>query len=156
MAITNPTIDESAYTNTTHHSNMDKNDANMHHPIGFRGATVGSSSFKDGTGNIEYNVLHLPPALGYISSTATPTTEVSGDIYILNNDSLTYVISDINWTTGNSVKYSFSGSPDLSGIATSTNILYCYDSTNSEHSGRFIITSIDDTLKTITLSLIHI
>jgi|GEM_PF-4042759 len=144
MAITNPTIEESAYTNTTHHSNMDKNDANMHHPIGFRGASVGSSSFKDGTGNIEYNILQLPAALGYISSTAAPTTEVSGDIYILNDDSLTYTISAINWQSGDTVRYTFSGTPDLSGIATSTNILYCYDAVNSEHNGRFVITSVND------------
>ena len=144
MAITNATIEESVYTNTVHHSNMDKNDANMHHPKGFRSASVGSSSFKDGTGNIEYNVLQLPAALGYISSTDAPTTEVTGDIYILNADSLTYTISAINWQSANTVRYTFSSSPDLSGIASGTNILYCYDAVNSEHNGRFVITAVND------------
>ena len=144
MAITTATIDESSYTNTAHHANMDKNDLNMHHPIGFRSATVGSTMTKAGDGNYSYDVLHLPAALDTQDSTAIPDDETSGNIYILDNNSATYTISAINWQSANTVRYTFSGTPDLSAITTSTNILYCYDAVNTEHNGRFVITAVND------------
>ena len=54
MAITTPQIEDSEFSNTRHHSNLDKNTRNMHHPIGFRSADVGTYLFKDETGNYTY------------------------------------------------------------------------------------------------------
>lgn len=154
MAITSASITESTANNNLHHSNMDKNDFNMHHPIGFRGADVGGQMYKDGTGNYAYDIFNLPSALDYADSSAAQPSSTTGDIYLLDDSVAVLVVTDIEWTTGTSVKISFSGSPDLSGYSTVNNVAYIYGSgiTNSEHLGRFVITAIDNSLKTITIT----
>jgi len=143
MAITTPLIEESIYTNPLHHANADKNDLNLHHPIGFRSAALGSVMLKDGTGNYSYEQIGtFPAALGYANSSATSPTEVSGDIYLLDDSTPILTIASIDWQSANTVRYTFSGTPDLSIYSTVNNILYNYGSTNSQNDGRFVITSI--------------
>ena len=153
MAITTPLIEESIYTNPLHHANTDKNDNNLHHPIGFRSAGLGTVMMKDGTGNYSYEQIGtFPAALGYISNDSTPPTEVSGDIYLLDDSTPILTIAAIAWQSANTVRYTYSGSPDLSGYSTVDNILYNYGSTNSVHNGRFVITAINNTTKYVEIS----
>ena len=153
MAITTPQIEDSEFSNTRHHSNLDKNTRNMHHPIGFRSADVGTYLFKDETGNYTYEQSGiLPAALDYVDVTSTAPDETVGNIYLLDDGSATLVVTDVDWVSANIVKYTFSGSPDLSSYSTSNNILYVYDCVNSENNGRFVITAIDNSLKTITIT----
>jgi len=153
MAITTPLIEESIYTNPLHHANADKNDLNLHHPIGFRSAALGTVMLKDGTGNYSYEQIGVfPAALGYADSSATAPTEVSGDIYLLDDSTPILTIASIDWQSANTVRYTFSGGPDLSIYSTVNNILYNYDATNSVHNGRFVITAIDNTTKYVEIS----
>lgn len=145
MAITTAQIDASEFTNPDHHSNLDKNTRNMHHPIGFRSADVGTYLFKDETGNYTYEQSGiLPAALDYVDVTSAAPDETTGNIYLLDDGSATLVVSAINWQSANTVRYTFSGSPDLSSYSTSNNILYVYSAVNTEHNGRFVITAIND------------
>jgi len=145
MAITTPQITDSEFSNTRHHSNLDKNTRNMHHPIGFRSADVGTYLFKDETGNYTYEQSGiLSPALDYVDVTATAPDETVGNIYLLDDGSATLVVSAINWQSATTVRYTFSGTPNLSSYSTSNNILYSYDAVNSAHNGRFVITAIND------------
>ena len=155
MAITTQQTPNSEFTNLDYHANADKNIRNMHYPIGFRGAEAGTVLSKSETGDYQYEPLgSLPPALNYVDSSATAPTTNEGDIYILDNSNVILSISDINWVSGNSVKYTFSGSPDLSGYNSTDNYLYVYGSgiSNAQHLGRFVITAVDNSLKTITIT----
>ena len=152
MAITNQSTVAFEFANNKLHSNADKNARNMHHPIGFRSAEPGTYLFKDETGNYRYEQSNLPPALDYIDVTSSAPTQVEGDVYLLDDSAATLVVSAINWQSANIVRYTFSGSPDLSIYSTVNNILYSYGATNSEHNGRFVCTTIDNTTKYIEVT----
>ena len=155
MAITTQQTPNSEWTNLDYHANADKNIRNMHYPIGFRSADVGTVLSKSETGDYAYEPnSNLPSAIKLVGSSAIAPTTADGDIYILDNSNVILVITDINWVSGTSVKYTFSGAPDLSGYNTTDNYLYVYGSgiANIQHLGRFVITAVDNSLKTITIT----
>lgn len=145
MAIASSSITESTAIDNRHHSNMDKSDFNMHLPIGYRSANGGTSLMVGETGDYVYEMGALPSALDYKdSSAADGVTPSNGDVYLLDDSSAILTVSAINWQSSTTVRYTFSGSPDLSSYGTSTNYLYSYSATNTEHNGRFVITAIND------------
>ena len=147
MAITTATITEATSTNQRHHAHLDKNDGNMHHAKGYRNATIGSNMWKSEENEQKWEQFgFLPACLDIQDSTATPDNEDAGGIYVLDNSSEIYVITSIAWQSANTVRITYSGSPDLSGISTANNNVYIYGSgiTNTEHIGRFALTTVND------------
>ena len=145
MAITTASITESGISNNRHHANQDLNDFNMHYPKGFRDASAGDRAFVDAELGYTWEQFgHLPAALDYVDVTAAAPDQTSGNIYLLDDSGATYTVSAINWQSATTVRYTFSGSPDLSGISTANNVLYCYSAVNSEHNGRFAMTAVND------------
>lgn len=145
MAIASKVLAESDKTNIKHHARLDLIDTNVHYPKGFRSADDGTMLIKDETRNLRYEALPLlPAALDYKNSTgADPASPNDGDIYLLDDSSATYTISSIAWQSGNTIRYSFSGSPNLSGISTSF-VLYCYGADDELNNGSFVITTVND------------
>lgn len=147
MAITNATITESVFTNPDHHANTDKNDANLHKPQGFRDATSGSRAWKSELIENKWEQFgHLPACLDYVSPQVAPPDETSGNIYLLTDAGTIFTLTSIAWQSANTVRYTYSGSPDLSGVATGTHVVYIYGSgiANSAHLGRFLMTTVND------------
>lgn len=145
MSITTATITESSFSNPRHHANLDQNDGNMHHPKGFRSAANGDRSWRSEQAENKYEQFgHLPPALDYVDVTIAPPTTVAEDVYLLDDSGAIYTVSAINFQSGTTVRYALSGSPDLSSLSTSNNVLFCSAATNSEHNGRFVLTTVND------------
>jgi hypothetical protein len=124
---------------------MDVNDINMHYPKDFRNAAAGANCWATEKLDFKFEQFgYLPAALDYVDVTATAPSTTDGDIYLLDDSGAVYTVSAINWQSGNTVRYTFSGSPDLSSISTANNVLYCYSAANSEHNGRFDMTAVND------------
>lgn len=156
MAIASSSITESNATDTRHHSNMDKNDYNNHLPIGYRSASVGSVMMVGEDGDYVWEQMTvLPPCSDYKdSSAAAPASPSNGDVYLLDDSTTVLTITSIAWQSGTTVRYTFSGSPDLSGYSTANNVGYIYGNgiSNSQHLGRFVLTAVDNTSKYIEIS----
>lgn len=145
MAIAVPTLAESTQTDILHHAKADLIDSNLHYPKGFRDADGGTYLSKDESNNLRFEAQPLLPAcLDYKTSmSSAPVSPSDGDIYLLDDSSATYTISSIAWQSGTTVRYSFSGTPNLSAITTSF-ALHVYGATNALHNGSFVITTVSD------------
>jgi hypothetical protein len=121
------------------HVRQDETDGNNHYPKGFLNASAGDVNW------------HTWEAIPFLPSVldlrdvmaAEPASPSDGDTYLLDDSGETYTVSAINWQSGNTVRYTFSGTPDLSGIS-ATNLLVSTGAVNSEHDGVFVITAVSD------------
>jgi hypothetical protein len=119
----------------------------MHYPKNFRSATAGSNSWCTEKLDFQFEQFgHLPACLDYVPSESVPPTEVNGDIYLLDDSGSVFTITSIAWQSGNTVRYTFSGSPNLSSYSAANNVIRVYGTgiTNSEHIGRFTADTIND------------
>jgi len=92
-------------------------DGQKHFPKGWEGAAVWSYPIKTAAGKIEwFGVPVLPQASDLVSSIAAPPAETLGKTYLINNAVGDLTVSAINWQSGTTVRYTFSGSPDLSAV----------------------------------------
>jgi hypothetical protein len=139
-------ITEATATDNRHHANADKSDFNMHLPKGYRTASAGSNLMVGETGDeIWEQAGLLPPADDYAVSSASAPTSVLADIYLLDDSTAVLTITSIAWQSGTTVRITFSGTPNLSSYSTVNNVAYIYGAvTNSEHLGRFVMTTIND------------
>lgn len=60
-------------------------------------------------------------------------------------------IDNINWQSVNTIRYTFTGSPDLSGVSVA-NSLVTSSCTNTLNNGQFIITAVNNTTKYIEIT----
>jgi hypothetical protein len=67
---------------------------------------------------------------------STPTTTAVGTLTSLDVDTIT-------WQSGNTIRYTFNGTPDLSGVST-FDVLVVTSATNAVNDGTFFITAIND------------
>jgi len=125
------------------HDRLDEDSQNMHNPKGLRSAEAGYELRKGADGEVEYVLTTLPAALSFDSGATAPSTEVAGDIYILSSSFKDLTTSDIEWQSGTTVRYTFSGSPDLSAVTTSDYLVHS-TATNDSNNGRFVITTVND------------
>ena len=144
-----PTIASPATAKSTqpfgHHATADELGKNMHFPKDFLTASVGTMPIHDESKNLLWDRIPLLPAakeLRNVLATA-PVSPSDGDIYLLDNSGAIYTVSAINHQSGNVVRYTFSGTPDLSGIS-SVNLLVSTGAVNIEHNGIFVITAVND------------
>lgn len=136
----------------TQTSNKDKNthrqqeldDQNMHHPKGFLQANDGDISWRDETGNISYipNPV-LPGVLNFVDSSIAPPTEADGDIYLLDATGATLDVDTILFQSGNIIRYTFNGSPDLSGVSVN-DFIEVLLAGKASNNGVFKITTVND------------
>lgn len=137
------------------HGKMDRDDFNMHLPKGYRDAIAGQYMMVGEEGDPSYELSGLlPAALDYADSSATAPSTTIGDVYLLDDSTTILTVTSIVWQSGTTVRYTFSGSPDLSSYSTANNLFYIYGSgvTNSVHLGRFVATAIDNTTKYVEIS----
>jgi hypothetical protein len=118
------------------HDRLDEQDSNMHFPKGYRSAENGYQLRRGADGEIEYDLTNLPAALDFGNGGAAPASETNGDVYILSSSFAELTCSAIAWQSGTTVRYSFSGSPDLSSITTSDYFVIS-TAANSTNNGRF-------------------
>lgn len=128
-----------------HHATADELPKNMHFPKDFLSAVAGTMPIRDETENILWQRLPvLPAAIDFKDVlAAAPVSPSDGDIYILDDSGSTFTVSAINHQSGNIVRYTFSGTPDLSGVSVS-NALVSTGATNIEHNGGFVISTVND------------
>ncbi len=128
-----------------HHSTMDELTKNEHFPKGFLSANVGTVNMHDESKNSRWEAMPVLPSAISLRDVlaAAPASPTEGDIYLLDNSGATYTVSAINHQSGNIVRYTFSGTPDLSGISVS-NLLVCTGAVNTEHDGVFVISVVND------------
>lgn len=85
----------------------------------------------------------LPSALELVASNAAPPTEVDGDIYLIDSTLGTLTINETIFVSGNTIRITFTGSPNLSGF-TVGHYLVVSGCANDVNNGSFIITSVND------------
>lgn len=123
----------------------------LHNPKGFDEATASTMLSKNAQGSLEWiDQPVLKTALNYVSPQSAPPTETTGDVYLLDDTGADYTVSSIVAGTNVNV-ITFSGSPDLSSIVTS-DFLTISGSNEAVNSGTFLITAVDNSAKTITVS----
>jgi hypothetical protein len=116
----------------------------VHNPKNFESAGNNTYLIKDGEGNLEYDTRNvLPKALNYVSGQSTPPTEVTDDVYLIDGTGTAYDIDTVAWQSGNTVRYTFNGSPSLTSVA-ADDYLVVSGSTNAVNNGTFLITAVND------------
>jgi len=116
----------------------------LHNPKGFDSADESTYLTKDSNGSIYFaKVFRLPNALNVVSGQSAPPTEVSGDVYLIDTTGTAYDIDTITWQSGNTIRYTFNGSPDLSAIA-ADDYFVTSGNTNSSNDGVFVISDVND------------
>lgn len=127
-----------------HHAQMGADDENLHHPKGFLAAPIGGVSWRDADENIAYpQISHFPSALNHVDGLSAPPTEVDGDIYLLQLATVILDVDTIVFQSGTTVRITFNGSPDLSGVAINDHARIRL-ATNASNIGTFIITAVND------------
>lgn len=126
-----------------HHSRADEDEGNMHFPKLFLSAKAGEISWKDETENLEWRQLTVfPPVIDIVDGSIPPPTENDGDVYVIT---VTTILDTdtIVFQSGNTIRYTFNGSPDLSGVGVNDH-LRIIDAGKTSNNGTFIITAVDD------------
>ncbi len=119
-------------------------DPQIHEPKGFGAALINTKLAKlvpNGSEWTENNV--LPSALSLADSTVAPPTEVLADIYLLDRTGVTLDVDTIVWQSGTTVRISFNGTPDLSGV-TIGDTYNTSGNGNTSNDGIFDITDVND------------
>jgi len=107
---------------------------------------------KNAAGELEWRPnLSLTNALDYVSGQSAPPTEVDGDVYLIDDTGTAYDIDTIAWQSGNTVRYTFNGSPDLSAVA-AADYFITSGNTNSSNDGTFVISAVDNSTKYIEVT----
>lgn len=126
------------------HVRQDDDPDNMHTPFGFLSANKGEILWKDETENpIWIKNPVLPAVLEFISSIAAPPTEVDGDTYLLNAAGAILDVDTILFQSGNIIRYTFNGTPDLSAVAVD-DFLTVKLAGKTINNGTFEITTVND------------
>ena len=119
----------------------------LHNPKGFDEATNNTRPFKNGNGDLVWVLdSSVESALDYVSPQSAPPTEVNGDIYLLDDTGTSYDINTIAWQSGNTVRITFNGSPDLSAVA-ANDYFITSGNANTSNDGTFVITAVDNSTK---------
>ena len=87
----------------------------------------------------------LAPAIDIVSAITAPATENDGDVYVINADSGALSNASILWQSGTTVRYTFSGTPDLSAYAAGW-YLNTFGAANAVNNGVFRITAVNNAL----------
>lgn len=119
-------------------------DPQIHEPKGFGAALINTKLAKlvpNGSEWTENNV--LPSALSLADSTVAPPTEVLTDIYLLDRTGVTLDVDTIAWQSGTTVRVTFNGTPDLSGV-TIGDTYNTSGNGNTSNDGIFDITDVND------------
>ena len=124
----------------------------LHNPKGFDGASPSTTLIKNAAGEIEWvSNSNFDNALDYVSPQSAPPTEVQDDIYLLDDTGVVYDIDTIAWQSGNTIRYTFNGTPNLSAI-TAGDYLVTSGNGNAVNDGTFIISAVDDGLDYIEIT----
>lgn len=116
----------------------------LHNPKGFDGASPSTTLIKNAAGDIEWREnTTFDNALDYVSPQSAPPTEVEDDIYLLDDTGVVYDIDTIAWQSGNTIRYTFNGTPNLSAI-TAGDYLVTSGNGNSSNDGTFVISAVND------------
>jgi hypothetical protein len=128
------------------------NDANNHEVKGFTAAPIGYAMIKNIRGNSEWQrSKRLENVINKIDGYAAPTTEVDGDVYIIESPSLD--VNAITWQSGTTVRYTFTSGYDSSLYATG-NYLQVSGDANEVHNGVFLITTVNASYLQVTNALV--
>jgi hypothetical protein len=116
----------------------------LHNPKGFDGASPSTTLTKNAAGEIQWvSNSNFDNALDYVSPQSAPPTEVEDDIYLLDDTGVVYDIDTIAWQSGNTIRYTFNGTPNLSAI-TAGDYLVTSGNGNSSNDGTFVISAVND------------
>ncbi len=121
------------------HSEMP--DDQIHVAKGHAGATNGFSMWKDERGLQSWDSRNtLPAVLNLVPSNVAPPTEVDGAIYLIGNERGILTVSVIAWQSANTIRYTFSGTPDLTAYVVG-DYINVKSATKALNNGSFVITA---------------
>lgn len=125
------------------------NDANNHEVKGFTAAPIGYSMVKNIRGNSEWQRnKRLENVINKIVGYSAPTTEVDGDIYIIESPNLD--VNAITWQSGTTVRYTFTSGYDSSLYSTGSYLQVSGETVKTVHNGVFIITTVNASYLEVT------
>lgn len=127
------------------HVRADEDEQNMHFPKLFLSANKGQISWKDETENLEWRQLTVfPPVIDIVDGAVAPPTENNGDTYVITVTTILDT-NTIAFQSGNTIRHTFNGSPDLSVVAVNDH-LRIIDAGKVSNNGTFKITAVNNTL----------
>lgn len=119
-------------------------ESQLHVAKGFASGIKGTSVWKNEVGGQTFeNTNSFPPAIALANSSSAPPTETNGAIYLLNNSRGILDVNIISWMSANTIRYSFSSSPNLSIYAIGDYITF-ENATKTINNGTFVITNFHD------------
>lgn len=123
-------------------------DKNMHEVKGFPSASVNYAYKKNIRGFSEWKrTARQENILGTQNGYDAPTTEVNGDVYLIESPELD--IDGIVWQSGTTVRFTFSAG--YSDIYAVNNYLQVSGAANEKHNGVFLITAKNTTYLDVTI-----
>ena len=126
-------------------------DRNMHEVKGFPSASINYAYKKNTRGVSEWQrVARQENILGSQNGYATPTTEVDGDVYLIESPELD--VNGLVWQSGTTVRITFSAG--YSNIYAIGNYLQVSGAVNAKHNGVFVITAVNASYLDVTISAI--
>ena len=123
----------------------------MHEVKGFPSAAVNYAYKKNIRGASEWQrTARQENILGTQNGYATPTTEVNGNVYLIESPELD--INGIVWQSGTTVRFTFSAG--YSDIYAVNNYLQISGAANAKHNGVFLITAKSGSALDVTISAV--
>jgi hypothetical protein len=124
----------------------------IHESKGFFSAENNTYSIKSVYGESSWEKIAVfGNHISIVSPLSAPPTTNNSDVYILNSTGGELDVNNITWQSGTTVRYSFSGSPDLSIYSVGWNIIIKGEPV-AGHNGVFLITAINNSTKYIEVS----
>jgi len=117
-------------------------DDNMHLPFAANASVGGNQVFKDEDGKVTWFPGKIPAALNLVDGEIVPSTENDGDIYVLLQGT-ELDVDTILFQSGNTIRYNFGGTPDLSAFA-ALDFLFVENAGKASNNGNFVISAVDD------------
>ncbi len=128
------------------HVRADEDDLNMHYPKGFLTAVPGVSVVRGADDNLRWTQQpRFNKVIDEVDGLLAPPTEIDVDAFILQKaiSAKVYDVDTILWQSGSTIRYTFNGGPDLSGLVVGDHARIRLAGLEINN-GDFIITDIND------------
>lgn len=119
-------------------------DAKIHVAKGFASGIGGTVPWRNERGLQSFEAINsFPKAISLVASNVAPPTEVNGAIYLIDGARGILDVNIIAWQSGTTIRYTFSGTPNLSAYVVGDYILFA-NCTKAINNGSFAITAFND------------
>ncbi len=133
-----PKQDINQHANADVDKDRTASDVNLHTPFGALTSGKGNQIFTDEKDLVSWFPGRLPPVLDIVDGNAAPSTEVDGDVYVLEDD-IERDVDTILFQSGNTIRAAFNDSFALPAVG---DFIQFENATNAINNGSFLVTAL--------------